>query len=156
MKIYKQHAYIRSVGWNQWHLQWCTKYRYKIFSQKRREICKFFLYEAAKRHNIIIYDYEVDIDHVHVVVLLPLTMSPTKAVFLFKGYSSRMLFLAYPGLRKVYKKGRLWSPGKFMGSIGHITLEKAKEYLRAHHAKVANILGIPAPYEVGGDRREIL
>ncbi|TAL58391.1 MAG: response regulator transcription factor, partial [Nanoarchaeota archaeon] len=28
-----------------------------------------------------------------------------------------------------------WSPGKFVASIGHITLEKAKQYLEAHHAK---------------------
>lgn len=32
----------------------------------------------------------------------------------------------------------LWGDGKFMGSVGHITLEKAKEYLEnqgTHHAK---------------------
>ena len=62
-------------------------------------------------------------------------MSPSKGVFLLKGYTSRMLFLAFPELRRIYKKGSLWSPGKLMGSVGHITLEKAKKYLEDHHAK---------------------
>ena len=44
---------------------------------------------------------------------------------------------------KYYKKKHLWSPGKFMGSVGHITLEKAKQYLEAHHAK-RPVKGIPA------------
>lgn len=138
MNTYKQHANIRSVGWSQWHLQWCTKYRYKIFSQKRRDLCKTFLQEAAKRHNIVIHDYEVDKDHVHVVASIPLTMTPMKAANVFKGYTARMLFLACPELRKIYRNGHLWSPGKFMGSIGHITLEKAKKYLEAHHTKLLN------------------
>jgi putative transposase len=94
------------------------------------------LQEAARRHNIVIHDYEVDKDHVHVVASIPLTMTPMKAANLFKGYTARMLFLACPELRKIYKNGHLWSPGKFMGSLGHITLEKAKKYLEAHHAKL--------------------
>ena len=38
---------------------------------------------------------------------------------------------------KRYPRGHLWSAGKFAASIGHITLEKAKAYLEAHHAKAS-------------------
>ncbi|MBU0457653.1 MAG: hypothetical protein KKD75_05905, partial [Nanoarchaeota archaeon] len=48
--------------------------------------------------------------------------------------------------RKLYPRGHLWSPGKFAASIGHITLEKAKAYLEAHHAKdFAFLTGNPRP-----------
>ena len=136
MDIYQQHTHNRSVGWSTWHLEWCTKYRYKIFySEKLRNLCKIAIVETAKRHRIDILDYEVDIDHVHVVASLPLAMKPTKAMQLLKGCSARILFHEIPYLKGIYWKGHLWSPGKFMASIGHITVEKAKAYLGAHHAK---------------------
>ena len=144
MDVYKMHAHNRSVGWSTWHIQWCTKYRYKIFgSKERREICKVLLHEAAKKHKFEVLDCEVDIDHVHVLVSLPLTMSPLLATQYLKGISSKGIFLLYPEMHKLYRRGHLWSPGKFVGSIGHITLEKAKTYLEAHHAKTID--GIPAP-----------
>ena len=142
--IYRQHAHNRSVGWSTWHMQWCTKYRYKIFGVSLyKNVCKILLQEAAKRYKFELLDCEVDADHVHVVVSLPLTMRPTDAVSYLKGYTAKCLFKQFPGLRKYYKKGHLWSPGKFMGSVGHITLEKAKQYLEAHHAKKL-LSGIPA------------
>ena len=85
----------------------------------------------------------------HVLASLPLTMTPVSAIHRLKGYTARCLFLELPKLRKLYKKGHLWSTGKFMGSVGHITLEKAKQYLEAHHAK-AIISGIPARSEAEG------
>jgi putative transposase len=91
--------------------------------------------EIASQHQIEILDSEVDIDHVHAVVSLPLTMTPLVAIQYLKGGTSKGLFALYPELKRTYKKGHLWSPGKFVGSIGHITLEKAKQYLEAHHAK---------------------
>jgi REP element-mobilizing transposase RayT len=62
-------------------------------------------------------------------------MTPADAVHKLKGMSAKGLFQQLPHLRRLYKKGSLWSPGKFMGSVGHITLEKAKKYIEAHHAK---------------------
>ena len=136
MDIYKLHAHNRSVGWSTWHMQWCTKYRYKIFgSKERREFCKIILCETAKKHNFEMLDCEVDIDHVHVLVSLPLTMTPLRVVQYLKGRSAKGMFLIYPELHKLYKRGHIWSPGKFVGSVGHITLDKAKMYLEAHHAK---------------------
>ena len=136
MSIYRKHAHNRSVGWSTWHLEWCTKYRYKIFgSVERRNLCKILLSEVASKHNIDVFDSEVDSDHVHVIASLPLTMTPVYAVQILKGMTAKGLFAEYPQLRILYKKDHLWSPGKFIGSIGHITLDKAKEYLEAHHAK---------------------
>ena len=138
MNTYKQHAQNRSIGWSTWHIQWCTKYRYKIFGNKKmRNACKIFLQESANKHKFKIYDLEVDIDHIHVIASLPLTMTPLLAIQYLKGMSSRGLFLEFPKLRKIYRKSHIWSPGKFIGSVGHITLDKAKKYLDAHHAKMS-------------------
>ena len=136
MSIYEQNRHAHSVGWNVWHLQWCTKYRYNVFKKDYlKNICIVVIEEAAKRHKIKVIDTEVDVDHIHVVASLPMTMDVTKALQLLKGFSARLVFKQVPNLRKLYPRGHLCSPGKFAASIGHITLEKAKAYLEAHHAK---------------------
>ena len=135
--IYRHYAHNRCIGWSTWHLEWCTKYRYKIFGNlEYKNLCTILLYESAKRHNFTILDCEVDKDHVHVVASLPLTMTPVDVVHHMKGYTSKCLFRLLPKLRNIYFAGHIWSPGKFIGSVGHITLERAKEYLEAHHAKI--------------------
>jgi putative transposase len=141
--IYRQYTHNRSVGWSTWHLEWCTKYRYKIFNtSKYKNLCTILLYESAKRYHFTIFDCEVDVNHVHVIASLPLSMTPLDVIHNMKGYTSKCLFVLLPHLRKIYKRKHLWSPGKFVGSVGHITLEKAKEYLKEHHAKLL-MTGIP-------------
>ena len=136
MSIYKSNTHGHSVGWSLWHFQWCTKYRYKVFTkQKLKNICLIAILEAAKRSRIKILEMEVDRDHVHVVASLPMTMAPTQALQYLKGFSARLIFAQLPKLKSSYPKGHLWSPGKFAASIGHITLEKAKNYIEEHHAK---------------------
>ena len=140
MSVYRNNTHAHSVGWNTWHFEWCTKYRYKVFrKQFLKNVCLIAILEAAKRHKIEIIDVEADVDHVHVIANLPMTVPPTKALNKLKGFSAFLIFRLVPNLRKRYRKGHLWSPGKFAASIGHITLDKAKKYLGDHHAK-----GIPA------------
>ena len=110
--------------------------------------------EAAKHYRIEIIDMEVDADHIHIICSIPMDMAPTRALHLLKGYSAKILFVLIPGFRKRYPKGHLWSPGKFAASVGHITVEKAKAYLEAHHAK-AIISGIPARSEAEGLLRRV-
>jgi len=141
--IYRQNSYNRSVGWSTWHLEGCTKYRYKIFNKlEYKNLCTILLYESEKRYNFTIFDCEVDIDHVHVIASLPLSMTPLEAINKIKGYTSKCMFVLLPHLKIIYKRKHLWSPGKFVGSVGHITLEKAKQYLEEHHAKLL-MTGIP-------------
>ena len=155
MNIYQQNRHAHSVGWNTWHFEWCTKYRYKMFRQEYiKNFCLIAIQEAARKHGIDIIDIEVDMDHVHVIVAIPMTMTPVRALCLIKGISSKLLFQLVPNFRKRYSKGHLWSPGKFAASVGHITLEKAKQYLEIRHAKTHTsrvCTGIPAPKRSEGD-----
>ena len=163
MSIYQDHAYKHGVGWSTWHFQWVTKYRYKVFSNVQlQKLCEIFLLEAAKRHNFQIEEMEVAPDHVHVIVKLRPSIGPARALGLMKGYTSRMLFMSKEEQMKSFywrEKGKrqLWGDGKFIGSVGHITLEKAKEYVKnheTHHAKdIAQRVGNPRPLGLG--RRSI-
>lgn len=144
MTVYQDNAYRHGVGWSIWHLEWVTKYRHKVFKDEElQKLCEIAFTEAAKRYRFRLDEYEVQPEHVHLIVHLRPSVSPAKVVGLIKGYSSRLLFLlAESKLRRWYwlPKGKrsLWGDGKFIASVGHITLAKAKEYVenqKAHHAK---------------------
>jgi putative transposase len=135
----RQHA----VGGSTWHFEWCTKYRYKVFNKvPLKNICFIALSEAAKRYGVKIEVMDVEPNHVHMVVHIPLTMSPTKAVGLLKGFSAKIIFALKPKLRYLYPKGSLWSPGKFVGSVGDVDIKYVVEYVKnqkTHHAKACSL-----------------
>jgi putative transposase len=96
------------------------------------------LSEAAKKAQVEILELEVQPEHVHMIVEIPLTKTPIDAIRDLKSLSARIVFALIPKLGYRYPKRILWSKGKFAISVGNITLEKAKEYVKnqeTHHAK---------------------
>jgi len=80
----KHHAH--KVGVNVHHLEWCTKYRYKIFKQdKYKNLCEEILKETAQRHRIIIRELFVMPEHIHISVETLPSMSQSKVLQLLKG-----------------------------------------------------------------------
>ena len=122
-----------SVGQNVYHLEWCPKYRYKMFmKQENKNICEQILLDVAKKHNIVMHELIVMDDHIHAVVSTPPTMSVSKAFYLLKGASSYELFKRNPNFRKRYPRGHLWSPGKFYRSVGDADIETVIKYVQDH------------------------
>ncbi|MFH0875451.1 MAG: IS200/IS605 family transposase [archaeon] len=134
--------YQHAVGGSTWHLEWCTKFRYKLFNKEYlKTLCMIGLEESARRHGLQIEIMDVQPDHVHTVVHVPLQLSPLQAIKYLKGFSSWMLFKEKPKLRLLYPKGSLWSPGKYIASVGDVDINYAIAYVKnqsAHHAKSIN------------------
>ena len=71
------HSYSHSIGNNTHHIEWCTKYRYKMFRKaENRSILKETIIEIAKRHRIGIVEIGITKDHIHLIVELHPSMSP--------------------------------------------------------------------------------
>ena len=144
MKYSENFAHQHANGKSNWHIEWCAKYRYKIFkSNYHKNICLIALEEAAKKANVVLLEREVQPEHVHIVAELPLTEAPASAIQKLKSISARIIFALIPNSRLRYPRGHLWSAGKFAVFVRYIALEKAKKYVRnqeAHHAKHTNLL----------------
>ena len=127
-----------AVGISMWHFEWCTKYRYKMFAkEEQRNLMTACIRRAAIMHEIKILELNVQPDHVHCVVGIKLSMSPTHALQILKGVSARLFFKNNPKAKLRYPKGHLWSPGKFASSLGFIQIEKAIDYVKnqdIHHS----------------------
>lgn len=120
-----------AVGINEMHLQWCTKYRYGTLAKESHNIdCETVIKSAAKRHGIEIIEIGIMENHIHLVVVLPPTMSPSKAIGLLKGASSYELFRLHPNFRKTYWGGHFWSRGYFYRSVSNVTDDIVRKYVR--------------------------
>ena len=141
--------YAHKVGVNVHHLEWCTKYRYKMFRQdKYIKLCEEILREVAERHNMQIRELFVMPEHVHMSVEVPPCMSQSKTLQLLKGNLSYLLFRKQPNFRLRYPRGHFFSPGAYAGSVGYNTVETVDEYVRnqqdVHQRRLTDFAGSPA------------
>ena len=123
--------YAHKVGVNVHHLEWCTKYRYKMFRQDEyKKLCEEILKETAKRHNIILREMGVMPEHIHVSCEVPPSMSQSKTLQLLKGNLSYQLFRKQPKFRLRYSRGHFFSPGACANSTGYNTVEIVDNYVK--------------------------
>jgi len=139
-----------SVGQNLYHLEWCPKYRYKMFmKEENKKLCEDILKEVAKKHKMKMEELSVMPDHIHAVVGIPPTMSVSKSLQLLKGASARELFKRRTYFRCRYPRGHFWSPGKFYRSVGDADTETVIKYVRDQRLEQKSLndfpkLGLPA------------
>ena len=137
IKINQYNKNDHSVGVVMLHLEWCTKYRYKMFRKlKYKNLLEACVRRSASRNGIKIMELDVQPQHVHCVVEVSFTMSVSKTLQLLKGGSSKLFFEFHKKARLRYPRGHLWSRGKFASTVGFVQLDVVKDYVRnqsAHH-----------------------
>jgi len=135
MKLYEREN--RSVGIAFWHIQFCTKYRFKMFSKfEYKSLMEACIRRVCRKHCIKIIAMFVMPEHVHLVVKTSVNVNPSSMVRLIKGSSAYLFFRFHPKARLRYPKGHLWSKGKFIASIGFTDLDFTIAYVlhqREHH-----------------------
>jgi putative transposase len=121
----------RSVGQNTYHLVWKPKWAWDPFKfDPVKNVAEASIRRAAFRNGMRIVELEVMPDHVHCFIELPPTMSVACALQLLKGYSAYMIFKYHPWLRRFFRTGHFWSPGKFFRSVGSVTAEAIEHYIK--------------------------
>ena len=124
-----------SIGQSAYHFVWRPKYNVAVFTSKE---CHDYIARAfqviADKWKIEIVEMEVMSNHVHLFVQIPPTMSVSFAFNVLKGGSAKLFFRRFPVWREYYirghKKAHLWSPGKFFRSVGSVTAEAVKNYIK--------------------------
>jgi len=128
----------RSIGLNQFHFEWCPKYRKPFMEGELKNFIEMSLIRTAQMYKILIHNMHVGADHIHLFVSIPFDMSVSEAFRLFKGRSSHELREAFPYLKEIFRKGHLWSPGKFCRSISNVKAQTIKNYIENHQFKELN------------------
>ena len=130
--------YSHKIGINFWHLEFATKYRYKMFGKfKQKNIAESSIRKVGNRHNIKIHTIFVMPEHIHMRVTLPHNITESKGMQLIKGGSAYSFFNTHPQSRLRLPKGHLWSAGGCATTAGYNDADTVDNYIKnqaKHHA----------------------
>ena len=123
-------TYAHKVGVNFWHIEFATKYRYKMFGKfKQAHIADASIRKVAHHHEIKIYTLSVMPDHAHMRVSLPHGMTDSKALNLLKSGSAYYFFKNHPKSRLRLPQGHLWSAGGCATTVGYNDITTVDNYI---------------------------
>ena len=115
----------------QYHIVWIPKYRRRILKPGVDTMTNKILRAAVKSMpGVEITEMAIQIDHVHLVLVIPPKYSVANVVGTLKGRSASVLRRMFKWLHKVYwEENVVWSPGYFVSTVG-IDEAKVLSYVR--------------------------
>ena len=126
---------------NSFHFVFTSKYRIHTFRDSFiSAIVKDVFNVVSQKYNITIHTQETDVDHIHLFLELPITMTVQRAICLLKSNTAHNIFTIFPGFQKRYPKGHFWSKYTYYESIGKITDEKVKHYIEEGQKKYKQLI----------------
>jgi len=128
MKLKKS---AHTVYKTQYHIVWITRYRRKIFVKGVNDYLKIKLLEIRKYYPEWEYlEIGIDLDHVHLYMVIPPKYAVSKVVETIKSNTSKALKIKFAFLKKVYWDDRgIWAKGYFVSTVG-INEKIIKEYVK--------------------------
>ena len=126
---------LSHTKWNcMYHIVFIPKYRRKsIYGKLRRDIGTY-LRRLCDYKNVEIIEANACIDHIHMLVKIPPTLSISQFMGFLKGKSSLMIFDRHANLKYKYGNRRFWCRGYYVDTVGKNTA-KIKEYIRNQMAE---------------------
>ena len=97
--------------------------------------------EISEAHDITIEEMEVSVDHVHIFCSFPPRYSPrppraiSQVEGRLKSLSARAVFKEFPWVKRKLWGGELWEDGYFVRTVGDMTAEVIRQYIRRHKAE---------------------
>lgn len=103
----------------QYHVVWIPKYRRRILRGAIKLFVQEQLPQIQQYHpDVEVQQWSVQIDHIHMVLVIPPKYAVSSIVGKMKANLSRQLRLRYPELKRTYWGAVLWSPGFFSSTVG--------------------------------------
>ena len=102
-----------------YHIVFIPKYRRRILKDALRPYIADCLQEITNFHpDVEIDTYNIQVDHVHLVMVIPPKYAVSAIVGKLKSNSSRKARAQFPFLRDRYTRNEFWSPGFFSSTVG--------------------------------------
>ena len=122
----------------QYHIVWCTKYRYQVLTKKVKNDLKEILFNICHEYNYDVKALEVMPDHIHIFVDCSQTVAPCDIVRTLKSKSAVELFKRNVSLKIFYARcGFLWSDEYFISTIGKVSENTIRKYIEEQNVQKA-------------------
>ena len=125
---------FRKLSQTLWHCQynivWVPKYRYRILSGKIGHEVENCIRAFTQHQGCEVIELNVQIDHVHLLVLVPPKVSISKFVGTIKGRTAIRILNQHRKLKKKpYWGNHFWARGYCVDTIG-LDEEQVRKYVR--------------------------
>ncbi len=104
----------------EYHVVWIPKYRRRILNPGvRGYLVKLFPKILATMPGCEILEHSIQVDHLHMVMVIPPKYAVSDVVGRLKGMTSSRMREKFGWLKKIYwKENIVWSPGYFVSTVG--------------------------------------
>ena len=113
------------------HLILVVKYRKKVINDRISERLKGIFEYIQDNYNIVLEEWNHDIDHVHVLFRSEPNSNISKFINAYKSASSRLIKKEYPSIKDRLYKEAFWSQSFCLISTGEANIETIKEYIES-------------------------
>lgn len=121
-----------------YHFVFIPKYRKPVLRGEIGESTRDIIREVCRAYDIEILQGHVRPDHVHLLLSVPPTMSPSRVMNAIKGKSSNRLMRKYRELNRQFWGRHLWARGYFVATSGNVTDEVLMKYIRDQDVEPQN------------------
>ena len=108
-----------------------VKYRKKVIDERISERLKEIFGYIQDNYNIVLEEWNHDIDHVHVLFRSEPNSNISKFINAYKSASSRLIKKEYPSIRSRLYKEAFWSQSFCLISTGRANIETIKKYIES-------------------------
>ena len=118
------HKSSHSIYRTEYHLVWIPRYRRKIFVQGMKQYTMKQYTEKLLSHlpnlapDIEVVKLNVQLNHVHMVIIIPPRFAVAEVVSFIKVESVKALRAKFPFLKQLFMTEGIWATGYCVSSIG--------------------------------------
>ena len=113
----------------------CTKYRREIIDNGISDQLKEIFIRIASSYNIVLEEWNHDVDHVHVLFRGAPNTELSKFINAYKSASSRLIKKENPDIKKSLWKEMFWSQSFCLISTGGVSVDVIKQYIQTQGKK---------------------
>lgn len=114
----------------QYHIVWVPKYRYRILTGKISSEVERCLRTFSAQQQCEIIELNVQVDHIHLIVMIPPKTSISEYVGTVKGRTAIRIFNKFRKLKdKPYWGNHFWARGYCVDTVG-LDAEMIKKYVK--------------------------
>ena len=112
-----------------YHFVFTTKYRKPVLRGDVAKRARDLIREICRSNDVEIARGHVGREHVHLLVSVPPSLSPSRVMQAVKGKTSHHLLAEFRSLRKEFWGRHLWARGYFVATSGNVTDEVIAQYI---------------------------
>ncbi len=104
---------------HQYHIVWIPKYRKRVLKGDLKQFVERRLWDVEAYHpEVEIQNYSIQVDHVHLIMVIPPKYAVSAIVGKIKANTSRAIRKEFEWIKKIYWQNEFWSPGFFSSTVG--------------------------------------